>query len=92
MTRQAGVFPDFGAVAAAGQLSAVIGALLTIVLITAVMMLIVCAVAWAFAASHGHYQLASRARAGLLTALGAAALAGGAVAWLNFLLGVGATL
>jgi hypothetical protein len=33
-----------------------------------------------------------RARAGLLVAVGAAALAGAAVAWMNFLIGVGQQL
>ena len=88
----ASVFPDFGALDGAGQLKAVIGALLTFVLIIAVLMLIVCAVTWAVSSSHGNYQAATKARTGLFVALGAAALAGAGVAWLNFLLGVGATL
>ena len=67
-------------------------ALLTIVLIIAVLMLIVCAAAWAVSSAHGNYQAATKARTGLFVALGAAALAGAGVAWMNFLLGVGATL
>ncbi|MHB1235636.1 MAG: DUF6112 family protein [Microbacteriaceae bacterium] len=88
----ASVFPNFGAVDGAGQLKAVIGALLTFVLIIAVLMLIVCAVTWAVSSSHGNYQASTKARTGLWVALGAAALAGAGVAWMNFLLGVGATL
>ncbi|WP_292846706.1 DUF6112 family protein [Microbacterium sp.] len=88
----ASVFPNFGALDGAGQLKAVIGALLTIVLIIAVLMLIVCAAAWAVSSAHGNYQAATKARTGLFVALGAAALAGAGVAWMNFLLGVGATL
>jgi len=88
----ASVFPDFGALDGAGQLTAVIGALLTIVLIIAVLMLIVCAAAWAVSSAHGNYQAATKARTGLFVALGAAALAGAGVAWLNFLIGVGASL
>jgi len=88
----ASVFPNFGAVDGAGQLKAVIGALLTFVLIIAVLMLIVCAVTWAVSSAHGNYQAATKARTGLFVALGAAALAGAGVAWMNFLLGVGATL
>ena len=38
------VFPDFGGVGGAGDLTAVIGALLTFVLIIAVLMLIICAI------------------------------------------------
>lgn len=86
------VFPDFGALDGAGQLQAAIGALLTIVLIIAVLMLIVCAVTWAVSSAHGNYQAATKARTGLFVALGAAALAGAGVAWLNFLLDVGASL
>lgn len=88
----ADVFPNFDALDGAGQLKAVIGALLTIVLIIAVLMLIVCAITWAVSSSHGNYQAATKARSGLFVALGAAALAGAGVAWLNFLLGIGASL
>lgn len=88
----AAVFPDFGGVAGSGELRSIVGALLTFVLIIAVLMLIVCAVSWAVSASHGNYQAATKARTGVWVALGAAALAGGAVAWMNFLLGVGSTL
>lgn len=83
------VFPDFGA---AGELRSVVGALLTVVLVTAVLMLIVCAIVWAMSASSGNYHTASKARAGLWVALGAAVLAGAAVAWLNSLLDVGTHL
>jgi steroid 5-alpha reductase family enzyme len=86
------VGPDFGAVGGSGQLQAVVGALLMIVLILAVLMLIVCGVTWALASSHGNYGTASKARAGLLVSLGAAVLAGAGVAWMNFLLDLGSTL
>ena len=62
------------------------------VLITAVLMLIVCAIVWAVASAHGNYQAATKARTGLWVAVGAAALAGAGVAWVNFLLGVGTRL
>ncbi|SFS16531.1 hypothetical protein SAMN04487846_3324 [Microbacterium sp. cf046] len=86
------VFPDFGAVGGADQLRDIIGALMMFTLITAVLMLLVCAVTWASATSHGHYQIAARARLGVWLACGAAALAGASVALVNFLLGVGAGL
>ena len=86
------VFPDFGAVNGAGDLSKVVGALLMFVLIIAVLMLIVCAITWAIASSHGNHHVASKARTGLFVAVGAAALAGAGVAWVNFLLNVGDTL
>lgn len=86
------VFPDFGGVGAATQLRSIVGALLTFVLIVAVLMLIVCAIGWAIGAATGNHQAATRARTGLLVALGATVLAGAAVAWLNWLLRVGSGL
>ncbi|WP_454131405.1 DUF6112 family protein [Microbacterium lacticum] len=86
------VFPDFGGVGGAGDLRAIVGALLMFVLIIAVLMLIVCAIVWAIASSSGNYQAATKARTGLLVTLGAAALAGAGVAWVNFLLGIGEQL
>lgn len=86
------VFPDFGGVGGTTELRAIVGALLMFVLITAVLMLAVCAIIWAIASSTGNYQAATKARTGLLVALGASALAGAGVAWLNFLLDVGTQL
>ncbi|GAB2562339.1 DUF6112 family protein [Leucobacter ruminantium] len=86
------VFPDFGAVGASDELASVIGALLTIVLIGAVLTLIVSAIIWAVASSSGNPYAAQKARIGVLVALGTAALAGAGVAWANFLLSVGDTL
>ncbi|MBL0886168.1 hypothetical protein HGK34_07765 [Myceligenerans sp. I2] len=70
----------------------VVGALLTLVLVTAVAMLIVSAAAWALAASAGSFQGVAKARAGVLIALGCAAMSGGALAWTNWLLETGAPL
>lgn len=86
------VFPDFGGVGGADDLRAIVGALLTFVLIIAVLMLIVCAIVWAISSANGNYQAATKARTGLFVALGAAALAGVGVAWMNFLLNVGTRL
>ena len=86
------VGPNFGAVAASGELARVIGALLTITLVIAVGAVVVCAVTWALTASTGHWHTAMRARTGVWVALAAAVLAGGALAWTNYLLGVGASL
>lgn len=83
------VFPDFGAVGASDQLTAVIGALFTIILIAAVATLFVSATVWAVSSSAGNPHTAQKARVGVFVALGAAALAGAAVAWTNFLLTVG---
>ncbi len=87
-----GVFPDFGGLDGIGELREVIGALLTFVLIIAVLMLIVCAMIWALATANGHHSAATKARIGAWTALGAAVLAGGGVAWMNWLLDLGSTL
>ncbi|MGI9824393.1 DUF6112 family protein [Agromyces sp. Marseille-Q5079] len=86
------IFPDFGAVGAATQLRSIIGALMTYVLIFAVLMLIVSAVTWALASVNGHVQTATRARIGVWIALGSSALAGFGVAWVNYLLRLGASL
>ncbi|MEA5052116.1 MAG: DUF6112 family protein [Propionicimonas sp.] len=86
------VFPDFGGVGGAAELRSIVGALLMFVLVTAVLMLIVCAIVWAVASAHGNHHAATRARTGLWVAVGAAALAGAGVAWLNFLLDVGTRL
>lgn len=88
----AGVYPNFDGVSGADQLKTVIGALMTIVLIVAVLMIVICAATWAVSSSHGNYSAAMRARTGLLVAVGAAALDGAAITWLNFLLGIGPTL
>ncbi|QUY61185.1 Membrane protein [Gulosibacter molinativorax] len=83
------VFPDFGGVGAADDLRSIVGALLTFVLIIAVLMLIVSAIVWAIASSTSNAHTATKARTGAWVALGTAALAGAGVAWVNFLLGVG---
>lgn len=86
------VGPDFGAVGASGPLAEVVGALLTMVLVVSVAMLVVCAIGWAIASTSGNYQALARARGGLWVAIGAAALAGGGVTWMNFLLRTGGAL
>ena len=86
------VFPDFSGVGGASDLRAIVGALLMFVLVIAVLMLIVCAIVWAIASSSGNHQAATKARTGLFASLGAAALAGAGVAWVNFLLDVGTRL
>lgn len=84
------IFPDFGAVGGAAELESIAGALLTFVLIVAVLMMIVSGVTWALAFANGHVQTATRARVGIWVACGAAAIAGSGVALMNFLLDVGA--
>lgn len=86
------IFPDFGAVGGAAELQSIVGALLTFVLIVAVLTMIISGVTWALATANGHFQAATKARIGLWVACGAAALAGAGVAWVNFLLDLGPQL
>ncbi len=86
------VFPDFGAVSGSGRLERIVGALLTYGLIVAVLMVIVCALMWALASAHGSWHSAARARTGLVVALAGAVLIGGALAWADWLLSVGAQI
>jgi hypothetical protein len=84
--------PNFGAVGGSSELRRIVGALLTYGLLVAVLMLIVCATAWAIGSANGNWQTASRAKTGVFVALLGAVLNGGALAWANWLLGVGASL
>jgi hypothetical protein len=86
------VGPDFGAVGGSSQLRAFVGALLTYGLVVSVLMVIVCAATWAIGSSNGSWQTTSKGKTGLCVALGGAVLTGGALAWANWLLDVGATL
>jgi hypothetical protein len=86
------VGPDFGAVGGAGDLRTIVGALLTYGLVIAVLMVIVCAATWAIGSAQGSWQTASKAKTGLLVALGGAVLTGAALVWANWLISVGASL
>lgn len=86
------VGPDFGAVGGSSQLRSIIGALLIYSLIISALMVIVCAATWAIGSSSGSWQTASKAKTGLFVALGGAVLTGGALAWANWLLDLGAAL
>lgn len=86
------VFPDFEGLSGIGDLREVVGALFLFVLIIAVLMLIVSGIVWAISASTGNHTASSKGRSGVLVSLGAAILAGGGVAWMNWLIGVGQQL
>ena len=86
------VGPDFGAVGGSSELRRMVGALLTYGLLVAVLMLIVCAAGWAISSASGSWQTASQAKTGLFVALFGAVLTGGALAWANWLLHLGASL
>ena len=91
MTGPAGVYPDVGAVAGS-DLWEICGAVLTIVLILACLMVIIGATVWGLAHAIGHPAVAARARTGALVAAGAAVLAGATNAWVGFLLALGSSL
>lgn len=86
------VGPDFGAGGGSSRLRQIVGALLTYGLIVAVLMVVVCAATWGIASSGGSWHAASKAKTGLFVALGGAVLTGAALAWANWLLGVGGSL
>lgn len=86
------VGPDFGAVGGSADLRQIVGALLTYSLIISVSMVITCGATWAISSSSGSWHAASKAKTGLFVAVGGAALTGGALAWANWLLGIGASL
>ncbi|MGK0721800.1 DUF6112 family protein [Leucobacter sp. W1478] len=86
------VFPDFGSMSGIGDLKVVIGAMLTIILVVAVLMIIISAIIWAISTSSGNPAVAAKARAGVFVALGTAILAGGGVTWLNWLIHLGEQL
>lgn len=88
----ASVFPDFDAVGGSDLILEVLGALLTVVLVFSLLMLLISIIACALGASTGNAQVAARGRTGVLVALGGAALSGGAVVWMNFLIDVGGTI
>lgn len=86
------VSPDFTAVSSAGSMASIIGALLTYGLITAVLMLIASATTWAIASHSGSWHTASKAKVGLFVAIAGSVICGSAMAWANWLLGIGAHL
>ncbi|MFI8528178.1 DUF6112 family protein [Promicromonospora sukumoe] len=86
-----GVGPDFGAVTGS-RLYPIIGAVLTVALVLAVAMFVVCAFIWAIASASGNWQATSKARAGVLVSVAGSVLAGAGLAWTNWLIDLGGTL
>ncbi len=70
-------------------LQKIVGAVMTVGLILSVLALIVAAVVWAFGSHSANPHLATRGKAGVLIACGAAIITGGAVAFINFFWNVG---
>lgn len=86
------VYPDLGGVGGQSTLVSIVGALLTITLIVAVLMMIISGIVWAVSSATGNAQSAGKGKAGVFVALGASVLAGAGVAWMDFLLNLGDTL
>ena len=71
------------------QLRIIVGAVMTVGLILSVLALLVSAIVWGFGANSSNPHLASRGKAGVLVACGAAIVCGGAVTLINFFWSVG---
>jgi len=71
------------------QLRVIVGAVMTIGLVLSVLALIISAIIWAVGSNSSNPHLAGRGKTGVLIACGAAAICGGAVAFVNFFWGVG---
>ena len=74
------------------QLRIIVGAVMTVGLILSVLALLVSAIVWGFGANSSNPHLASRGKAGVLVACGAAIICGGAVTLINFFWNVGQTV
>lgn len=83
------IYPDFSALGDNTTLHNVIGALLTFVLITTVLTMLISGITWALATANGNHTTATKARTGILVALGTATLAGAGITWLNWLINLG---
>ena len=86
------IYPDLSGVGGRSTLISIVGALLTFVLIVAVLMIIISGIVWAVSSSTGNAQAAPSATNTPTLPFCAAVLAGAAVAWMNFLLRLGDTL
>ena len=84
--------PNTNGLPGINQLRTIVGAVMTIGLILSVLALIVSAIVWGFGANSSNPHLAGRGKVGVLVSCGAAVLAGGGVAWMNWLLNLGQQL
>lgn len=83
------ITPNDSGLPGIAQLRTIVGAVMTVGLILAVLALIVSAIVWAMGANSANPHLAGRGKSGVLIALGAAILCGGAVTLVNFFWDVG---
>jgi hypothetical protein len=86
------VTPNSSGLPGISELQNIVGALLTIGLISALAGLAISASVWAIGNHSANPVLSGRGKAGVLVSFVAAALTGGAVALINFFAGAGATL
>ena len=83
------ITPNSNGLPGISALQTIVGAVMTVGLILSVLALIVAAVVWGFGSHSSNPHLASRGKTGVLVACGAAIIAGGAVAFINFFWNVG---
>lgn len=81
--------PNSNGLPGISALQKIVGAVMTVGLILSVLALIVAAVVWGFGSHSANPHLATRGKAGVLIACGAAIVTGGAVAFINFFWNVG---
>ena len=89
---QIDITPNTDGLPGIAQLRTIVGAVMTVGLILAVLALIVSAIVWAMGTNSSNPHLAGRGKSGVLVALGAAVLCGGAVTLVNFFWNVGQTV
>ena len=89
---QIDIAPNTDGLPGIAQLRTIVGAVMTVGLILAVLALIVSAIVWAMGANSSNPHLAGRGKSGVLVALGAAILCGGAVTLVNFFWDLGQTV
>lgn len=89
---QIDITPNTDGLPGIAQLRTIVGAVMTVGLILAVLALIVSAIVWAMGANSSNPHLAGRGKNGVLVALGAAILCGGAVTLVNFFWDLGQTV
>jgi hypothetical protein len=87
-----GVKPNTDGLPGLPQLREFAGALLTFGLVLCVVVAVVSAVSWGFGANSGNPHLAGRGKTGVVIAVGAALLIGGANALITFFARIGQTL
>ena len=83
------ISPNDNGLPGIAALRTIVGAVMTVGLILAVLVLVLAAVVWAFGSQTSNPHLAGRGKSGVLIAAGAAAICGASVTLVNFFWDVG---